>query len=326
MAITGDGRQSNPYTFDPEGLTPVEVWEHFLELIGKTQTGYSHPDTYGLLPANYVLDMNEVDTDIDFIIEIKIRYLNAQGFTIKNLRSSADYMFSFNEGICNQVVDGKNDVCNIIYDLHLENLYGKKLFTQGWGSTDYPRRCYFYGLIVSGYFTTTGSIIECALRSSGGPQDRHYYLWSSSSFTNKGCGFNVKVPNGHFIVAHGTDFEIFQDCLIDFTSKSTFGSSFWSGTGSPDGLLFNLQNSLIQGRARQLYIATSDTSVINMAIVKTTSSSDYNGALIIQNSPLTIWNSDKVAQTGYASSGIGVTDAQMKDPAYLQSVGFPILE
>lgn len=325
MAITGDGTQSNPYTFDPEGLTPVEVWEHFLELIGKTQTGDLSPTTYGSLPTNYVLDMNEVDTDIDFIINIKIRYLNAQGFTIKNLRSSADYMFSFNEGICNQVVGGKNNVCNIIYDLHLENLYGKKLFTQGPGNTDYPQWCYFYGLIVSGYFTTTGTIIECALTSSGAPRDKHYYLWSSSGFTNKGCGFNVKVPNGHFIVAHGVNNEIFQDCLIDFTSNSAFGPFVWSGTGSIDGLLFNLQNSLIQGRARQLYIATSDTSVINMTLVKS-ASSGYNGALIIQNSPLTIWNSDKVARTGYASSGIGVTDTQMKDPAYLQSVGFPILD
>ena len=326
MAVTGTGESYDPYTFDPTGLTPSEVWNDLIYILSRENNANARTDTYGLLPENYVLDMNEVDTDVDTTIAIKIRYLNAQGFTIKNLRSSADYMFSLNEGVCSRTVDGKNEVCNIIYDLHLENLYGKKLFTQGWGNTDYPQRCYFYGLIVSGYFTTTGSIIECALTSSGGPRDKHYYLWSSSGFTNKGCGFNVKVPNGHFIVAHGTDLEIFQDCLIDFTSKSTFGSSFWAGTGSPDGLLFNLQNSLIQGRTKQLYIATSDTSVINMAIVKTTSSSGYDGTLIIQNSPLTIWNSDKVARTGYASSGIGVTDAQMKDPAYLQSVGFPILE
>jgi len=52
----------------------------------------------------------------------------------------------------------------------------------------------------------------------------------------------------------------------------------------------------------------------------------YTGILYIVSSPLTIWNSDKVYNTSFTYSGIGVTDAQIKDPAYLQSVGFPILE
>ena len=305
MALIGDGSKNNPYTFDPTNMTPVQVWEHFLELVSAT-------GTYGELPVNYVLDMNEVDTDIDSIISINIRHLNAQGFTIKNLRSTAEYIFSLNSSAAS--FDEYTHTCNIIYDLHLENLYGKRLLTQGSAGPNEQYWSYFYGLTVSGYFTTTDAIINCTTSTY------YNYEWASSSYTNKGCGFNVKVPRGNFITAHGDDKEIFKDCYIKFVGKK-----FSSGNMSPSQVSisdkFTLDNCLLEGKCTGLWISKSITSVINIEIVNPSNIGCY-----IYNSSLSLINTSKV-RTGWGSENcIKVTDEQMKNVTYLQKQGFPILD
>ena len=304
MAITGTGTQSDPFTFDPTGLTPDEVWADFVELVGKQYAVNTSNPAYGTLPENYVLDMDNVSVDVTEIIQINITYLRCNGFTIKRLRSTASY--TFKTRYANQH----------IYDLRLEEVYSNGLIElAATGGYTQQVALYLYGLVVNGEFTDDIPIIGWTDSDKGTS-----VIMRSSPYTGKACGFKVRNPNGYFIrgsIANPTT-QIY-DATITFTGKafSYPGTSTLTSIDSGDHISF--YNSQIKGKMNRLYIYAGAANTINAEIPE-------NGAFYARADILSsVYNTDKATAAIAAGSGlVGVTDAQLKDPEYLNSIGFDI--
>lgn len=293
--ITGTGTQADPYTFNPAALTPQEVWADIKTILSKSYT------EYGSLPA-YTLDMNDVEPEISAAIPFTIGNLFGNGFSIKNLHSTADYAFSFAYRTQN------------IYDIHFENVYGVRLFglaKTGGFPTDYRTR--FYGITASGYFSSSDVVV-------GATSDKPTLLQLLvSPYSNKGCSFNVKAPNARLFHCgfrfSGLAEPTANSSLIIFEGKSlTYpGTSGSSSMDYGDRLIIN--NCLICGSMDKLIIESGKDNIINAAVPSLVAGSGTS---------MTVYNSTIATPTDGAQYLIGVTDEQLKDAAYLASIGFPI--
>lgn len=312
MAITGTGTQSDPFTFDPTGMTADEVWADFKGCL--TKEGYSSESsyTYCSLPEDYILDFNDVHDTIDNI-PININVVIGNGFTVKNL-SSEWTIFAFG-----------NTYTHKFYDINILNTYGYALFLSSTTSGDHQPN-YFYGCVFTGKFTTPYAVIMYG-NSYGKPA----YRFLESPYSRKGCGINIECLNGSFICAGLA----FPYCRIDNSHVIFKGKSFTyalshasiSSNSSSDSNPANadkiaLKNSLIEGEFDYLYLIDgTNSSVINVEMDST------NGKLYCANTSTgNIYNSDKATLT-YAQPNaqlIGVTSEQMRDAQYLESIGFPI--
>lgn len=313
MAITGTGTQSDPFTFDPTGMTADEVWADFKRCLAKEGYLSESSYTYCSLPEDYILDFNDVHDTIDNI-PININIIIGNGFTVKNLSSEWN-IFRFG-----------NRWTHRLYDVSILNAYGYSLFYSANESNTFQPD-YFYGCEISGVFTTP---VAAFMAGNIGNRPTWYFL--ESPYSRKGCGVSIEVLNGAFICGGASS----PYCRIDNTHITFKGKTFTYNTdshahispsssygGSWDGMDYiQSKNSLIEGEFDYLYLTGgTNSSVINVEMDST------DGRLYCANiSTGNIYNSDKATLT-YAQPNaqlIGVTSEQMRDAQYLESIGFPI--
>lgn len=313
MAITGTGAQSDPFTFDPTGMTADEVWADFKGCLAKegyqTEASYS----YCSLPEDYILDFNDVHDTIDNV-PININVIIGNGFTVKNLSSEWN-IFRFG-----------NRWTHKMYDVNILKAYGYSLFYSIDATSSFQSN-YFYGCGISGVFTTP---VAAFMAGNIGNRPNWYFL--ESPYSRKGCGVSIEVLNGAFICGGASS----PYCRIDNSHITFKGKTFTYNTdshayispnGSSEGSWSGMdyiqsKNSLIEGKFDYLYlVGGTNSSRIDVEMDST------DGKLYCANTSTgNIYNSDKATLT-YAQPNaqlVGVTDAQLKDPEYLNSIGFDI--
>lgn len=312
MAITGTGTQTDPFTFDPTGMTADEVWVDFKECLAKTGDSDVSQFSYCSLPEDYILDFNDVHDTIENI-PININVIIGNGFTVKNLSGEWN-IFRF-----------ENRWTHKIYDVNILNAYGYSLFYSLNSVHDFDPN-YFYGCVISGVFTT-----PYAAFMYGSSSYRPSWYFLESPYSRKGCGINIECPNGALICAGSySPYCRISNSHVIFKGKSfTYATSHASissdGSSSSDPSCIDkiqLKNSLIEGEFDYLFLIDgTNSSVINVEMDST------DGKLYCADvSTGNIYNSDKATLT-YAQPNaqlIGVTSKQMRDAQYLESIGFPI--
>lgn len=312
MAITGTGTQSDPFTFDPTGMTADEVWADFKGCLVKEGYQSENSYTYCSLPENYILDFNDIHDTIDNV-PININIIIGNGFTVKNLSSEFN-IFRFG-----------NRWTHKLYDVNILNAYGYSLFRSA-PIDDSLSPNYFYGCVFTGIFTTHYAVMIYTYNDR-----RQTWYFLESPYSRKGCGINIECQNGALICAgHSTPYCRISNSHVIFKGKS-FTYATTHASKSADGYSassptsvdnIQLKNSLIEGEFDYLYlIGETNSSVINVDMDSTTGRL-YCSATSTGN----IYNSDKATLT-YAEPNaqlIGVTSEQMRDAQYLESIGFPI--
>lgn len=297
MAITGTGTQADPYTFDPSSMTASEVWTDFKTILAKGSSEYAS------LPANYILDMNDVEPEINYTIPWTIGNLIGNNFRIRNLHSIADTVF---------YTDYRHQN---IYDIHFENVYADRLFAMaatGSFPTDYRTR--FYGVTTTGYFSTTDNVIGY-IPSSGGGNRQTTIEMQISPYTNKGCGFNIQAPNGGLMNVGFYTTNI-NSSLFIFEGKSLTYPGTSDGTTTELGDKLNINNCKITGKMNNLVVYSGKNNIIDAEV-----SNSFVGYSSVS---MTVYNNLKAIPTFGSDYFIGVNEAQLKNARYLSNLGFPI--
>lgn len=298
MAITGTGTQADPYTFDPSSMTASEVWTDFKTILAKGSSEYAS------LPTNYILDMNDVEPEINYTIPWTTGNLIGNNFRIRNLHSIANTIFNTNYKHQN------------IYDIHFENVYAERLFTlAATGSLPVDYRTRFYGVTVTGYFSTTDNVIGY-IPSPGGGTLQTTIEMQISSYTNKGCGFNIQAPNGSLMnVGYYTS--NINSSLFIFEGKSlTYPGTSNGTTINERGDALNVTNCKITGEMNNLIVYSGKNNIIDTEV--SNSFVGYSGV------SMTVYNNLKATPTFGSDYLIGVNEAQLKNARYLSNLGFPI--
>jgi hypothetical protein len=290
--MTGTGTQADPYI--------VDTWADFVTAVGKS-------DVYVECAEGTVWDMNDIAPDgISSRINIYAKSINGNGVIIKKLYFTSNASFFFANSTSVTGVD------------FLDSLVESGTFIYRSGSATF-QECRFSGIIQDSIF---------------------FYNTANSSAYIKRSSINLQFQgnslfcNGHYAGGIGGRGLNLSFCNVSFSGKSANSSAITNYSQANKYNLVGFDNCLVSGTNpfKFLYVCW-DSTYSNYNIGSNYSVFDiiFESGQIITNAPNRIYsttncliNSDKLNGAEVLSAFTRVTDDQLHDATYLQSIGFPI--
>jgi hypothetical protein len=288
--MTGTGTQADPYI--------VDTWADFVTAVGKS-------DVYVECAEGTVWDMNDIAPDgINSKINIYAKSINGNGVIIKKLYFTSNASFFFANSTSVTGVD------------FLDSLIESGTFIYRAGAATF-QECRFSGIIQdSTFFYNTANSSAYIKRSSINLQFQGNSLLCCGYYVGNGIG-------GRPIIC--------ENCNVRLSGNSTHSSAITSYDSNYKYNLITFENCLISGVNPFKYL------YVSWAWSSGTYSSKYSVFDIvcslgqfITNAPRyssivnCIINSDKLNGATVDTAIKKVTDDQLHDASYLQSIGFPI--
>lgn len=288
--MTGTGTQADPYI--------VDTWADFVTAVGKS-------DAYVECAEGTVWDMNDIAPDgINSRINIYAKSINGNGAIIKKTYFTSNGSFFFANSTSVTGVD------------FLDSLIESGTFIYRAGAATF-QECRFSGIIQdSTFFYNTANSSAYIKRSSINLQFQGNSLLCCGYYVGNGIG-------GRPIIC--------QNCNVRLSGSSTNSSTITSYDSNYKYNLITFENCLISGVNPFKYL------YVSWAWSSGTYSSKYSVFDIvcslgqfITNAPRyssivnCIINSDKLNGATVDTAIKKVTDDQLHDASYLQSIGFPI--
>lgn len=288
--MTGTGTQADPYI--------VDTWADFVTAVGKS-------DVYVECAEGTVWDMNDIAPDgISSRINIYAKSINGNGVIIKKLYFTSNASFFFANSTSVTGVD------------FLDSLVESGTFIYRSGSATF-QECRFSGIIQdSTFFYNTANSSAYIKRSSINLQFQGNSLLYCGYYVGNGIGgLGLKC----------------QNCNVRLSGSSTNSSTITSYDSNYKYNLITFENCLISGvnPFKYLYVSwawSSGTYSSKYSVFDIVCSSGQS----IINAPRyssivnCIINSDKLNGATVDTAIKKVTDDQLHDASYLQSIGFPI--
>ncbi len=288
--MTGTGTQADPYI--------VDTWADFVTAVGKS-------DVYVECAEGTVWDMNDIAPDgISSRINIYAKSINGNGVIIKKLYFTSNASFFFANSTSVTGVD------------FLDSLIESGTFIYRAGAATF-QECRFSGIIQdSTFFYNTANSSAYIKRSSINLQFQGNSLLCCGYYVGNGIG-------GRPIIC--------ENCNVRLSGSSTNSSTITSYDSNYKYNLITFENCLISGvnPFKYLYVSwawSSGTYSSKYSVFDIVCSSGQS----IINAPRyssivnCIINSDKLNGATVDTAIKKVTDDQLHDASYLQSIGFPI--
>ena len=288
--MTGTGTQADPYI--------VDTWADFVTAVGKS-------DVYVECAEGTVWDMNDIAPDgISSRINIYAKSINGNGVIIKKLYFTSNASFFFANSTSVTGVD------------FLDSLVESGTFIYRSGSAMF-QECRFSGIIQdSTFFYNTANSSAYIKRSSINLQFQGNSLLCCGYYVGNGTG-------GRPIIC--------ENCNVRLSGNSTHSSAITSYDSTYKYNLILFDNCFISGvnPFKYLYDSwrwSSGTYSSKYSVFDIVCSSGQS----IINAPRyssivnCIINSDKLNGATVDTAIKKVTDDQLHDASYLQSIGFPI--
>lgn len=288
--MTGTGTQADPYI--------VDTWADFVTAVGKS-------DAYVECAEGTVWDMNDIAPDgISSKINIYAKSINGNGVIIKKLYFTSNASFFFANSTSVTGVD------------FLDSLVESGTFIYRSGSATF-QECRFSGIIQdSTFFYNTANSSAYIKRSSINLQFQGNSLLCCGYYVGNGIG-------GRPIIC--------ENCNVRLSGSSTNSSTITSYDSNYKYNLITFENCIISGvnPFKYLYVSwawSSGTYSSKYSVFDIVCSSGQS----IINAPRyssivnCIINSDKLNGATVDTAIKKVTDDQLHDASYLQSIGFPI--
>ena len=288
--MTGTGTQADPYI--------VDTWADFVTAVGES-------DAYVECAEGTVWDMNDIAPDgISSRINIYAKSINGNGVIIKKLYFTSNASFFFANSTSVTGVD------------FLDSLVESGTFIYRSGAATF-QECRFSGIIQdSTFFYNTANSSAYIKRSSINLQFQGNSLLCCGYYVGNGTG-------GRPIIC--------ENCNVRLSGSSTNSSTITSYDSNYKYNLITFENCLISGvnPFKYLYVSwawSSGTYSSKYSVFDIVCSSGQ----FITNAPRyssivnCIINSDKLNGATVDTAIKKVTDDQLHDASYLQSIGFPI--
>lgn len=288
--MTGTGTQADPYI--------VDTWADFVTAVGKS-------DVYVECAEGVVWDMNDIAPDgINSRINIYAKSISGNGAIIKKTYFTSNGSFFFANSTSVTGVD------------FLDSLIESGTFIYRAGAATF-QECRFSGIIQdSTFFYNTANSSAYIKRSSINLQFQGNSLLCCGYYVGNGIG-------GRPIIC--------ENCNVRLSGSSTNSSKITSYDSNYKYNLITFENCLISGvnPFKYLYVSwawSSGTYSSKYSVFDIVCSSGQS----IINAPRyssivnCIINSDKLNGATVDTAIKKVTDDQLHDASYLQSIGFPI--
>lgn len=288
--MTGTGTQADPYI--------VDTWADFVTAVGKS-------DVYVECAEGTVWDMNDIAPDgINSRINIYAKSISGNGVIIKKTYFTSNGSFYFANSTSVTGVD------------FLDSLIESGTFIYRAGAATF-QECRFSGIIQdSTFFYNTANSSAYIKRSSINLQFQGNSLLCCGYYVGNGIG-------GRPIIC--------ENCNVRLSGSSTNSSTITSYDSNYKYNLITFENCLISGvnPFKYLYVSwawSSGTYSSKYSVFDIVCSSGQ----FITNAPRyssivnCIINSDKLNGATVDTAIKKVTDDQLHDASYLQSIGFPI--
>lgn len=288
--MTGTGTQADPYI--------VDTWADFVTAVGKS-------DAYVECAEGTVWDMNDIAPDgINSRINIYAKSISGNGAIIKKTYFTSNGSFFFANSTSVTGVD------------FLDSLIESGTFIYRAGAATF-QECRFSGIIQdSTFFYNTANSSAYIKRSSINLQFQGNSLLCCGYYVGNGIG-------GRPIIC--------QNCNVRLSGSSTNSSTITSYDSNYKYNLITFENCLISGvnPFKYLYVSwawSSGTYSSKYSVFDIVCSSGQ----FVTNAPRyssivnCIINSDKLNGATVDTAIKKVTDDQLHDASYLQSIGFPI--
>ncbi len=288
MAVTGSGTQQDPYI--------VENWEDFLSVKASNFTHYiKFADT-----TNKVIDFNDIQPEGYNSPITMSGYFDFNGWEFRNMKfnnTSSCFEYSTIGGTNHPILELKSlKLTNFVWDASGTSRY---LFFQYSTSPTSSTACKVYDVRINGEITTYNNNGIFLFHNMYTPECNIILNISLINNTNSNLGLRMY---------------LFGDGIQNSNIKVV-------GTGLVSLTLGTIKKSLIQGEMdcdsnnRVLYFGNDSNS--NVILLETSSNVSYSGGISIFNSDI----APNIVETTYLK---GCTTEQLKDPAYLASIGFNI--
>ncbi len=291
MAVTGSGTQQDPYI--------VENWEDFLSIKSSSIAQYIKFANV----SNKVIDFNDIQPE-GFDSPITMNgYFDFNGWEFRNMKfnsTSSCFKYSTIEGTTYPILELKNlKLTNFVWDASTSS-ETRYLFHQV--SSTAPtssNACKVYDVRINGEITTyTNNTI---------------FLFHNMYTTECNIVLNISLINNNSS-AVGLRVYLYGDGIQNSNIKIV-------GTGLMTFAPGSIKNSLIQGKmdcdSNNMVLYFGNNSNSNVILLETSSNISYSGGISIFNNVI----APNVVETTYLK---GCTTEQLKDPAYLASIGFNI--
>lgn len=286
--MTGTGTAADPYI--------VSSYTELEEAVSTSSDG-----SYIAFDPNAtdkVIDMNEVYPEGCPTLNLRLRHLNGNGWTIRNL---------YVKSIWINLGDG-NDNNNAIYNLSVESFrhestspFIRANFTNYYRDGQVIHDCSFSGITKASVF---------------------FYGTSWTPVCLKKCSFNIEY-NGTstFRLTNSCDSEInFENNVVKIVMRT--GAIYSSGFLKQSGNVINNLFDITTIASESFKISSSSCNFTDNVII-----GNHSGDITCSHSGQTgvsIFNSDTMPNVVSTDYLIGCTSAQLLDAAYLSSIGFSI--
>ena len=319
MAITGTGTQADPYRPDtweeilqctttdnvytvfpvrvsstPTKDTTVKPWKKYFDASGNSISEPSTSEINNYYENTFLVDLNDYYPNGIPTAGIYLKgFVDGNGATIKNAHYDGDA-----HAIVMSNAESKGKIAYLKFlDFYFKatrrgaTLIGVRTDAADNGTFSGEA---FYGCQFSGILSSL-NVDYCAITQCG---DRGYI--TSCSYNVKGISRGCNLDTGNYVAQH-------RSCNIVYESAYPTQMA--------------LVDCFVEGSAPTLNIYAnsssqwSNTSILNFTTDTITGTSTYQKMILV--------NTDRYSGT-LPTGFIGVTDTQLKDAAYLASIGFPI--
>lgn len=290
--MTGTGTQADPFI--------VDNWEDFVTAIGTNDAYVEFPDGGGVIDLNVIAPTGVPE------IPVQCKSVKGNDWIIQNLycKGHAAFITQYGKYVS-------------IDHLHFLSFYfddeGKQVYlgTVFGNSGDDRQGYYFNECQFSGIMNCTYYKSDVYKRSCLFVQDNY---WLKCRLIR--CAINVKL-DGYAVLLSGSSY-IHEDNRVEYCNIKVSGNSpAWTEDG-------DYRNCLISGdsvaTAFDVVRGAANSNVLNVDFSKA-DSFNCTG----RSNAVNLINTDLLPSGATIGTGfIGVTTAQLKDAAYLASLGFPI--
>lgn len=295
MAITGTGTQADPYI--------VDSWPDFVTAVGTL-------GAYVEVAPGLTWDMNEIAPEgISTPITFSAQSINGHGVKIYNLVMMDGGYINLHRN--NMIIEDFS-----ILNLYVRSSYFFFITVEKVGIS----QSVFSGIIQDSTFAYVANVNQ-AIPS----MDR--------CSMNLRFGGNSLLYNGYYSTGMGGKALRLTNCNVALSGRSTNANSITSYDARNKYNLVSFVNCYISGNNpfKYLYICWNSTyssstvysrySIFNIICEPGQSIMNAPNSTLITNCLI---NQDKINEATVNSALTQVTDAQMRDPEYLSSIGFPI--
>lgn len=318
MAITGAGTRANPYI--------CETWD---DIIQATSENNKYVKVKPLLQktsdTNIINNKLYFDSEGNVIANPTIENINNYYENIRIFDGNDISPTGINWVIYSNTFDGNGSTFNNFtatsdyYCITLSDTYGNTI-----------KNCIFSNIKITGAATfmygwsTAREIINCifsGITSSSGP----FFCQSNTAFLR--CAFNIMFNNSAGFIRHSS-VPTFQNCNVKFSGNCLTEYLYTNSSGQSGSMVH--ENTLVTGTCPAKYYTIgyySNTWRSYDSIINMTFNSDNVIANQDDTKPTTniLINSNKLNGATVTSQLITqVTDSQLRDVEYLQSINFPV--